>query len=72
MDDPARRSQWNLATQPEPVVTVHALRALVADWQAESALFRAAGFHPTGFAVEECAQDLRGLCDAADAETHSR
>jgi hypothetical protein len=66
-DEPARRSQWNLATTPAPSVPVQALRALVAHWQAMAAL-QVGETLPVNIAMDLCAHDLTALCDAAEQE----
>jgi hypothetical protein len=64
-EDPPRKSQWNLATTPAPSVPVHALRVLVAHWQAMAAPHVGETL-PVAIAMDLCAHDLLALCDAAE------
>jgi hypothetical protein len=66
-DEPTRRSQWNLATAPAPVVSVKDLRALVARWRAMVAPHEGETL-PVAIAVDLCAHDVTALCDAAERD----
>ncbi len=54
-DVPTRRSQWNLATTPEPAVSVQALRALLQKWIAGEV-----------DVTDDWTRELDALCDAAE------
>ncbi len=54
-EDPARRSQWNLATEAEPSVSVKALRALLQKWIDGD--------------TDDWTRELEALCDAAELVT---
>jgi hypothetical protein len=53
--DPPRRSQWNLATETEPAVSVKALRALLQQLVDDQV-----------FDLEDWTRELEALCDAAE------
>lgn len=55
MDAPPRKSQWNLATEIEPAVTVKALRAMMQKW-----------IDGDVDVTDDWTRDLEALCDAAE------